>query len=374
MSELTLNERQIICGKGIIPQWNEKFYSEQVVNGGVQIWCSYCENNRGIDLLRFVDYGNNKIHNGGFYIPSHMQSMGYASRILVNEVYIALKYGMSKITMIAGSNYSETGYYVWPKFGFDGPVPQFAERKVSSIINDNGEDWWKKNGKSFVGELSLDQESDSFKKFVSYVKSKGLWVDNCKLSRTERKMLCGFGVLPDWDDANYFEFNDENEILCEYRVRDANDHDAYSIVVTRAVYDDCIKNRCFYLPSELQGNGLGIKLLLQEVHIASLYKMSYISCFASDSGDDVGSIVWPKMGFDGYVFVSECGKLVSICEYEIEPCPKDCVKMLVSEYIQLFGYGCWRTYGSGFNGTFDLKPESYSMRTLYNYAQNKGVL
>ena len=374
MSRLTLNERQIICGKGIIPQWNEKFYSEQVVNDGVQIWCSYCENNRGVDLLRFVDYGSNKIHNGGFYIPSYMQSMGYASRILVNEVYIALKYGMSKITMIAGSNYSETGYYVWPKFGFDGPVPQFAERKVSEIISSNGDEWWKKNGKSFVGELTLDQESDSFKKFVSYVKSKGLWVDNCRLSRAERKMLCGFGVLPDWDDANYFEFNDFDEVLCEYRVRNAENNDEYSVVISRAVYEEYIQNRCFYLQDDMQGKGLGIHLILQEVHLAKLYKMTRLSCFASDSTPDVGYIVWPKMGFDGYVFVNESGNMVSICDSQYLPTPKNFVKMLVSEYIQLFGYQSWLTYGSGYNAILDLHPDSYSMRTLYNYAQNKGVL
>ena len=53
---------------------------------------------------------------------------------------------------------------------------------------------------------------------------------------------------------------------------------------------------------------------------------------------------------------------------------KNFVKMLVSEYIQLFGYQSWLTYGSGYNAILDLHPDSYSMRTLYNYAQNKGVL
>lgn len=372
MSQLTLNERMILCGKGVIPGWNAVFYNEHFVNN--EVWCSYTENARSIDLLRFVDYDANKIHNGGFYIPEYMQKLGYSSRILVNEVYIALSHGMKKITLLAGASLDEIGYYVWPKFGFDGPVELLDGRMVSEIINEYGESWWKENGKSFLGELSLSKDSDSFKRFVSYVKSKGLWVDGCKLSRTERKMLCGFDVLPDWDDANYFEFDDDGEILCEYRVRDIDYPDSYSIVITRAVYDDCINNRCFYLPSELQGKGLGIKLLLQEVHIAGLYKMSCISCFASDSGDDVGHIVWPKMGFDGYVFVSECGKFVSICEYDEQSCPKGCVKMLVSEYIQLFGYEAWKVYGSGFNGVFDLQPESYSMRTLYKYAQIKGVL
>ncbi len=193
-----------------------------------------------------------------------------------------------------------------------------------------------------------------------------------RLTLNERQMICGSGVIPGWDAVNYKEMVDEENgaLYCIYQVGDGSD----LVEVSRYIYSDTIKNNTFYLPSDLQGKGIGLRLLLQEVHLAKLYKMTRLSCFASDSTPDVGYIVWPKMGFDGYVFVNESGNMVSICDSQYLPTPKNFVKMLVSEYIQLFGYQSWLTYGSGYNAILALHPDSYSMRTLYNYAQNKGVL
>ena len=368
MSELTLNERQIICGADLLSDWNYEYYSEENCDG--VIYCTYHDKRTGLKIVR--DVHSDFVYHSYTHIPESLRFRGMYTQLLVQEVRILLFRGYDRIEVLAEKANNDIGYIVAARLGFDG---KFNGHNVLDLINQKGLVYWKNNGGTYSGTLSLNVESKSFKEFSSYVSAKGFVVEPCKLSKHERMTLCGYGLIPDWDEKYYTEDIDEcGEISIEYYIPNNEEKPDSDFIIRRYISNNKkVRNNSFYLPPSYRG-GLGVKLLLKEVEILSRHGFERIGTFASNYGTDIGYLLWPKMGFDGLIICDEDGRNVSECEDANESLPNNLTRMLVSEYIQLFGYQSWVANGCGVSCVFDLQPESYSMTTLHNYAQNKGML
>lgn len=104
--------------------------------------------------------------------------------MLANQVAALKKLGVSKIKTLAARSAGDpqsgteglVGYKVWPKLGYDGPLPTAVRRRLPPALRsavesggnrlsalyaaDGGREWWEENGRSIP--LSFDTADDSY--------------------------------------------------------------------------------------------------------------------------------------------------------------------------------------------------------------------
>ena len=96
--------------------------------------------------------------NDGFQIryPA-MQGRGLGLRIFQRQAAAAAALGVARIELVAGRRRSENGYYTWPRFGFDAPLPARLQptlplglRDAETVLDlmgcEAGRLWWREHG------------------------------------------------------------------------------------------------------------------------------------------------------------------------------------------------------------------------------------
>ncbi len=116
----------------------------------------------------------------GFYI--HRQSLRrqhLALRVLQRQLLAAKALGILRTIAMAGRNPDENGYYTWPRYGFDGPLPGEIRRRLPPglghartvldlIQSEPGRQWWKANGGPLYVSFDLADGSRSWAIFRQY--------------------------------------------------------------------------------------------------------------------------------------------------------------------------------------------------------------
>jgi hypothetical protein len=118
---------------------------------------------------------------------------GLGTKILAQTVANAIKMGFNKLTCEAERNDTDgyVGYKVWPKMGYDGPLPTWVMEDLPDRIKkdfealeitkptlldlyelEDGPEWWEDNGATIDLEFDLSPNSRSLHVFYNYLKNK----------------------------------------------------------------------------------------------------------------------------------------------------------------------------------------------------------
>jgi len=112
-----------------------------------------------------------------------MRRRGLGTRIFRRQVVSAAALRVTRIVLTAGRNHDENGYYTWPRFGFDGPLPAgirtalpaelHASRSVLDLFeSEQGRRWWRDHGVELPVAFDLSPGSRSRQVFDRYLRSK----------------------------------------------------------------------------------------------------------------------------------------------------------------------------------------------------------
>lgn len=162
------------------------------------------------DALRYLERdqatGDLVMHNASFLVRADMQGGGLGARIFADEVdtlsKLDVKYiethavGAGPNTGLMPSSFTQgaNGYYTWPRFGYNGPLPQEARNFIErAILNgeipaewgnfttirqvmeaSGGPEWWKANGVPLHLRFDLSDGSYSRRTLENYLKQRGL--------------------------------------------------------------------------------------------------------------------------------------------------------------------------------------------------------
>lgn len=136
----------------------------------------------------------------GFHI--HVQSMqrkGLGLRIFHRQLENARNLGVRRIEIVAGRRDDENGYYTWPRFGFNGLLPNYIKRQLpvgldhaSTVLDlmesEGGRLWWKRYGKTIELAFDMADDSRSRRVFGRYVRERmGL---GCGVERPSSDQCC----------------------------------------------------------------------------------------------------------------------------------------------------------------------------------------
>jgi hypothetical protein len=122
----------------------------------------------------------------------HGQATGLGKDTFMQAMFANHKYGVDAIQATAAgngngtdhvSNGSFVGYYVWPRFGFNGQItPQKrammpdelsgAKDMLDLFARPGGAEWWKRNGSSLPVEFLLDPQGPNVAAFQRYAAEK----------------------------------------------------------------------------------------------------------------------------------------------------------------------------------------------------------
>ncbi len=122
--------------------------------------------------------------NDGFHIHARtMRSHGLGLRILQRQLAIAGALGICRIETLAGRSLHENGYYSWPRYGFDGWLPEttvlrlppmlrFARGVLDLIQHEQGRLWWRQFGGTIQVEFNLADNSRSWRVLHQYLRER----------------------------------------------------------------------------------------------------------------------------------------------------------------------------------------------------------
>jgi hypothetical protein len=112
-----------------------------------------------------------------------MQRQGLGLQIFHRQLENAKALGVAWIEAVAGRRHDENGYYTWPRFGFDGPLPgrirgslpqdlQHARIVLDLMECEQGRRWWQQHGCTIRVAFDLTDGSRSHTVFQRYVQEK----------------------------------------------------------------------------------------------------------------------------------------------------------------------------------------------------------
>ena len=121
------------------------------------------------------------LQNDGFHI--HLRAMrrrGLGLRMFYRQARNAAALGVGRIEALAGRRGDENGYYTWPRFGFDGPLPASIRRllpvgleRSRTILDlmscEKGRSWWEEHGVTIRVSFDLASGSRSQCTLARYV-------------------------------------------------------------------------------------------------------------------------------------------------------------------------------------------------------------
>jgi len=132
-----------------------------------------------VQLIRRADDGPIVVIDA-FRVCQPMRQKGLGSAIFARQLAAASALGASRIETLAGRHGDENGYYTWPRFGFDGPLPDEIRRKLPLGLNhatnvvdlmrwEKGRQWWKAHGIPIRLAFDLADQSRSREVFERYL-------------------------------------------------------------------------------------------------------------------------------------------------------------------------------------------------------------
>ena len=100
--------------------------------------------------------------------------------MLTPQVEKARELKFSSLALYADGGYGQnlTGYYAWPRLGFNAPIPEGmrlpdflqGSRDILDIMaSPAGREWWQQNGIPASMEFNLDDDSKSLQAFYRYL-------------------------------------------------------------------------------------------------------------------------------------------------------------------------------------------------------------
>jgi len=114
---------------------------------------------------------------------------GVGTRVFVHQVLAAQALGVGDILVEAAGALGSTmnGYYTWARLGFDGLIPVSVLRRLPPnwedavsvldlIDRQGGAEWWRRNGRTFLGTFDLREPSRSLRILRGYTEEKGIVV------------------------------------------------------------------------------------------------------------------------------------------------------------------------------------------------------
>jgi hypothetical protein len=128
--------------------------------------------------------GRITLRNEGFHIHlRRLQSAGFGLQVFFRQARNAVMLGVDRITAVAGRSCDENGYYTWPRFGFNGRLPQSLRRILPTgcrgardvlavMESEEGRRWWREHGDTVRVTFDLTDGSRSRKTLREYVASK----------------------------------------------------------------------------------------------------------------------------------------------------------------------------------------------------------
>jgi len=98
-------------------------------------------------------------------LQAEKRGRGEGTKLFHRQVEACKELGIRRIQMFGRKNRLEWGYYVLPRFGFDGPLPKDARLRLPQEFpqaatlgmlfeTDEGRSWWKQNGTALPYPLS----------------------------------------------------------------------------------------------------------------------------------------------------------------------------------------------------------------------------
>lgn len=139
---------------------------------------------RAVELVRRRGAGPVLVIDG-MHIRGSMRQRGLGLRIFARQLDTARDLGVTRIETTAGRRTTENGYYTWPRFGFDGPLPRRLRRclplgldRAQNVLDlmecPKGRLWWRAYGISIRLTFDMTTQSRSWTVFQRYVGGKGL--------------------------------------------------------------------------------------------------------------------------------------------------------------------------------------------------------
>ncbi|MBN1393746.1 MAG: hypothetical protein JW959_01760 [Pirellulales bacterium] len=138
---------------------------------------------RGYYYIRRVA-GKLALLNDGFHIFSAgLRGRGLGLRIFLRQVQSAGELGIRRIDTVAGRRRGENGYYTWPRYGFDAPLPERlrgilpppleTHRTLLDLMeSEAGRQWWREHGGTIRATFHLAPHSRSQWALGRYLQSK----------------------------------------------------------------------------------------------------------------------------------------------------------------------------------------------------------
>ncbi len=122
--------------------------------------------------------------NDGFRI--HLQAMrrrGLGLQVFYRQVRNAVTRGVACIEALAGRRRDENGYYTWPRYGFDCPLPAVIRRRLPVGLEDartlldamsceKGRQWWRQQGAAVRVRFDLTPGSRSRQTLAEYIRAR----------------------------------------------------------------------------------------------------------------------------------------------------------------------------------------------------------
>ncbi len=131
-------------------------------------------------ISRDAETGNRVISNESFIVEVAHQGKGLGTEVFGRQVEQSARLGFDRIETYAARGKDMNGYYTWPRFGYDGPLPELvrlriekglipkppiAADRVSDLMwTEGGRSWWKEHGQGT--DLNFDLSPTSLSRRV----------------------------------------------------------------------------------------------------------------------------------------------------------------------------------------------------------------
>ena len=112
-----------------------------------------------------------------------MRRRGFGLQMFYRQVRNAVTRGVACIEALAGRRRDENGYYTWPRYGFDCPLPAVIRRRLPVGLEDartllgrdvvrEGRQWWRQHGTAVRVRFDLAPGSRSRRTLAEYIRAR----------------------------------------------------------------------------------------------------------------------------------------------------------------------------------------------------------
>lgn len=137
-------------------------------------------------IKRSYDTNETVMENFMFHLSPELRGRGIGTKVIATQVKRAAEVGVSEIRTFATRHgeREEIGYMVWPRLGFDGPIPpqmqEFHSQRDFADVETVGElmktpegrAYWDKHGMSAEFAFDVRDGSESRRKLEAYLESR----------------------------------------------------------------------------------------------------------------------------------------------------------------------------------------------------------